>query len=857
MAPITDSLERIRAALAGRYDIERKLGEGGMAIVYLARDVRLDRTVAIKVLRGEVALALGGDRFLREIKLASHLQHPNILAVWDSGDADGILYFVMPFITGESLRDKLDREKQLSLEDAISITREVADALHYAHAQGIVHRDVKPENILIEQGHAILADFGIARAASESGNKLTETGMSVGTPTYMSPEQSMGGEGIDGRSDQYSLGCVLYEMLAGQPPFDGNNTMAILAKHSMEAVPSLQIVRKSIPDDIEDIVMQSLEKTPADRFRTMKDMSDALAAADISLAARRTPTRGGIRRPSGVSPRASGRVTGRFAAESGSSRKKIAGLAAIAAAVVVGGGFFALRQLKAGDAPPAGPDTKRIAVMYFDTRGGDSLQFLADGLTEALIGQLSQVEPLTVISRNGVDGLRGAEPDSVARTLNVGTLVQGRVEQAGDMLRLTVAMLDEKGEEIRGSRTTIDRPRGDIFALQDTLAAEVAMFLRRRLGDEVEVQQTRAGTRDVAAWEALQRAREEGDRIDQLVGTGDAAAVDRQFDRVDSMYATVARMDDKWSTPHTQRAWLAFQRVRIAIGSGDRTAAGRWLDAGRGHAETAVQLSARSPEADALEARATLTYWRWMLGLEPDPDRGELLLDSAEADFRGSIAANPGQASALTSLAHLLVNRGRVAEAQLAATEAYEKDPYLSAANTTVWRLFGTSLDLGDEINSQRWCEEGQRRFPDDARFVECQLKLFGLKNFPPDIPKAWQLLDRYVELSAPEVRDFRRLRGEMLVAIALVRAGREDSARSVMERVRSGTGDLDPTRELQYFEAIANTMLGDQDRAFELLATYIAVNPSQRRSFRLDKTWWLEPLRDDPRYARLSGPAS
>ena len=856
MASTSDSLERIRAALAGRYEIERKLGEGGMAIVYLARDVRLDRTVAIKVLRGEIAVALGGDRFLREIKLASHLQHPNILAVWDSGDADGILYFVMPFITGESLRDRLDREKQLSLEEAIAITREVADALQYAHAQGIVHRDIKPENILIEQGHAILADFGIARAASESGNKLTETGMSVGTPTYMSPEQSLGGDQIDGRSDQYSLGCVLYELLAGQPPFDGTNTMAILAKHSMEAVPSLQVVRSSIPDDVEDAVMRALEKTPADRFRSMKEFGDALAAADVSTAARRTPTRGGIRRPSGTARRTTGRFEEVAPDKAPLSRKRIGIIAAIAALVVVGGGGFAYTRLAAGGAPPTGPDPKRIAVMYFDTRGGDSLQFIADGLTEALIGQLSQVEPLTVISRNGVDDYRGADPDSVARALGVGTLVQGRVEQAGDMLRLTVAMLDEKGEEIRGSRKVIDRPRGEIFALQDTLAAEVSDFLRTRLGQTVEAGQSRSGTRNADAWETLQRARDEAERVDQLIAAGDSAAVTRQFERADSLLAAAAQLDARWSAPMAQRAWLAYQRARLAVARGDRATAARWIEEGRGHAEAAVSLASRTPDADALEARGTLIYYRWLLSLEPDEDRAEILLDSAEADFEASIAANPAQASALTSVSHLLVNRGRVAEAQLKATEAYDRDPYLTAANTTLWRLFGTSLDLGDEINAPRWCEEGQRRFPEDPRFVECQIRLFALRSVPPEIPRAWELLDRYVELSPPEVRDSRRLRGEMFVAMALIRANQADSALAVMERVRSRTGDLDPTRELQYLEALAQTMLGNEDRAFELLATYIAVNPSQRRSFRLDKTWWLEPLRNDPRYARLYGSA-
>ena len=847
----TDPIERVRAALAGRYDIERKLGEGGMAVVYLARDVRLERTVAVKVLRGDVALALGSDRFLREIKLASHLQHPNILAVWDSGNVDGILYFVMPFITGESLRDKLDREKQLSLEEAVSVTCEIADALEYAHAQGIVHRDVKPENILLEQGHAIIADFGIARAASESHTKLTETGMSVGTPTYMSPEQAMGGE-IDGRSDQYSLGCVVYELLAGHPPFVGGNAMAVLAKHSMEAVPSLQVVRQSIPDELEDAVMRSLEKTPADRFRTIREFGEALAQADLGPASRRTPMRGVVRRSGAVPRRTSGRVP---VTPPKPQRARLAAIIGGVALVLAVGGAIAWRQLSARGAAPDGPDPKRIAVMYFDTRGGDSLQFLADGLTEALIGQLSQVEPLTVISRNGVAGFRGVAPDSAARALGVGTLVQGQVEQAGDMLRLTVAMLDASGREIPGSRTTVNRPRSEVFALQDTLATEVAAFLRTRVGQEVQLREGRAQTRNGGAWETFQRAREEESRIDQLIATGDTGAVRRQFDRVDSLFAAAARMDERWPAPHTERSRLAHQRMWFALATSPRTVAS-WIDAGIGHAEEAVRLGGPAPDADALEARATHVYMRWLNGLEPDPARAEELLNRAEADYRAAIAANPNQASALTSLGHLLVNRGRVAEGQIAATEAYEKDPYLKNANTTVWRLFGTALDLEDERSATRWCAEGQRRFPQDARFVECQILLFALEDYPPDVPKAWQLLDAYVELSPPEIRDFRRMRGQMLVAIALVRAGLQDSARAVIARSQVDAR-MDPTRELAYFEAVAQTLMGDQDRAFELLALIVATNPSQRQSFAADQTWWFRELRRDPRYKTLTGSAS
>ena len=272
--------------------------------MYLAMDVRHDRRVAVKVLRSELAASIGADRFLREIKVAATLQHPNILGLFDSGEASGLLYYVMPFVEGESLRDRLNREQQLPLHDAIQIVREAAEALAYAHERGIIHRDIKPENILLQQGHALVADFGIARAVSQAGGeKLTQTGMAVGTPHYMSPEQSLGSEHVDARSDVYSLGCVLYELLVGQPPFSGPNALAILARHSMEVVPSLQVVRQSIPDEVEDAVMQALEKTPADRFQTMVQFAEVLEEAEAEAALQRTAARRAatVRRASGTS----------------------------------------------------------------------------------------------------------------------------------------------------------------------------------------------------------------------------------------------------------------------------------------------------------------------------------------------------------------------------------------------------------------------------------------------------------------------------------------------------------------------------------------------------------------------------
>src|SRR5213596_593388 len=266
---LIDPLARVQAALAGRYTIERELGRGGMATVYLAQDRKHHRQVAIKVLKPELAAALGPERFLREIDTAARLTHPHILPLHDSGEAAGLLYYVMPYVEGETLRDRLEREGQLPLEEAVRITREVASALSYAHSHDVVHRDIKPENILLSGGEAVVADFGIARAiTAAAGRHLTETGIALGTPGYMSPEQASGGGPIDGRSDVYSLGCVLYEMLAGEPPYTGPSAQVVIAKRFTDPVPSVRRLRETIPPAVDAAITRALAKSPADRFRT-------------------------------------------------------------------------------------------------------------------------------------------------------------------------------------------------------------------------------------------------------------------------------------------------------------------------------------------------------------------------------------------------------------------------------------------------------------------------------------------------------------------------------------------------------------------------------------------------------------
>src|SRR5438552_6374112 len=276
---LTAPPDRLAAALADRYRIEWELGAGGMATVYLAHDLRHDRKVAVKVLRQELAAVIGADRFLSEIKTTANLQHPHILPLFDSGAADSFLFYVMPFIEGESLRDRLSREKQLPIADAVRIATEVAGALDYAHRHGVVHRDIKPENILLHDGRALVADFGIALAASKAGgSRMTETGMSLGTPAYMSPEQAMGEREITARSDVYALGVVLYEMLTGDPPFTGSTAQAVVARVLTEAPRPILPQRHTIPPEVEAAVLTALEKLPADRFATAAEFAEALAS---------------------------------------------------------------------------------------------------------------------------------------------------------------------------------------------------------------------------------------------------------------------------------------------------------------------------------------------------------------------------------------------------------------------------------------------------------------------------------------------------------------------------------------------------------------------------------------------------
>ena len=446
--------ERLRIALADRYALERELGRGGMAVVFLARDPRHDRAVAIKVLRHEIAAALGAERFLREIQIAAKLHHPHILPLYDSGAAGDLLYYVMPYVEGESLRQRLDRETQLPLDDALAITRQVAGALAYAHSHDVVHRDIKPENILLESGEAVVADFGIARAiTAASGDKLTQTGFAIGTPLYMSPEQAAGGGAIDGRSDLYSLGCVLYEMLAGHPPFFGGTAQAILARHALDPVPPLRTARGTVSGAVEQALDRALAKSPADRYTTALQFAEALGGSGRSM----VPPAGG------------------------GSRRLRAALGVGLALAALGAGLVLRRPWRHTPQAAVGAPAyaASVAVLPFESIGGGREdEYFSDGMTDEIITQLAQIRELKVISRTSVVALKGSHLtlSRIADTLGVDHVLEGSARRAGGRVRVNAQLIAAKTDAHLWART-YERDLKDVFRVQEEIAGDVSRAL--------------------------------------------------------------------------------------------------------------------------------------------------------------------------------------------------------------------------------------------------------------------------------------------------------------------------------------------------------------------------------------------
>jgi TolB-like protein/tRNA A-37 threonylcarbamoyl transferase component Bud32 len=833
---VTALQDRLTAALAPRYIVQRELGQGGMATVFLARDAAIDRDVAIKVLHPDLALAVGADRFRREIDIASRLQHPHILALYDSGEAANSLYYVMPYLSGESLRDRMDRERQLGVDEAVRLACEVASALGFAHARGVVHRDIKPENVLLDDGHAVVADFGIAHAVSASGEqKLTQTGVTLGTPTYMSPEQAFAEKTIDGRSDIYSLACVLYEMLVGQPPFTGPNAQAIMARHSMEQVPSLTIVRESVPEHVEEAVFRALAKTPADRFATAEEFIEALRTPGGRTGTRRVQRLGEVDRR---------RRRVRRAIYSAAAAVPLLGAAA--------GAYVYLRPAT-GTAMTAesAMRARKVAVLYFEDGSRDSsLASVADGLTEALIGQLERVEQLDVVSENGVHPLRGSEleADSIGKLLDVGTIVRGEVDRSGDStVRVKVRLIEaESGVDLK--RATFSEPAANVLALQDSLAEQVALFLRERIGAEVQLRKTRAGTGNAQAWVLLQQAERARRDAEAAAAAGDVKLATSRLEAADSLAAAAQALDARWAAPAVSRGFSALRYGRI---DQDPAFLAPWLTKAIEHADQALKLDPRN--ADALELRGTARYIRIQFGLVPDEGERNALLSGAEADLRAATALEPSQAGAWNMLSVLNYAKPNVSEANSAARRAYEADAYLSNAPAILWRLYVTAYDLEQFQDAIHWCDVGRQRFPKDPQFVNCQLWMFTTKARKPDPDEAWRLAAEYERLLPEQEREYGRREAQIVVAAALARAGLADSARRVLVSARANP-DIDPRGELIGYEAVVRVQMGDKEEAVSLIQRYLAAHPEHRGGFTKVNAWWWRDLQSDPRFRAMVG---
>jgi serine/threonine protein kinase/tetratricopeptide (TPR) repeat protein len=424
---MAELLDRLDTALASRYRIERELGQGGMARVFLAHDLKYERAVAVKVLRPELAAEVGPTRFLREIQIAARLHHPHILPLYDSDTVGGLVYYVMPYIEGETLRHRLLRERQLPVEDALQIAREVADALNYAHKAGVIHRDIKPANILLDSGHALVADFGIARAI---GTGESSTGHIIGTPAYMSPEQIEGVKELDGRSDVYSLGCVLFEMLVGEPPFKGTSVMSVIANRLSNPVPSARAQRDLVPEAIDWAVKKAMATLPADRFQTAAQFAEALG----------TPA---------------------------------------TVAIAVGTAQAMVEAVQT-------TTTKSVAVLPFENMSTDpENEYFSDGITDDIIAQLSKISALKVISRTSSMQYKKTTKKitAIAQELGVEAVLEGSVRRAGQRVRIVVHLVEPRTEKHLWGET-FDRQLADVFEVQSEVAQQITGALAATLSPE-------------------------------------------------------------------------------------------------------------------------------------------------------------------------------------------------------------------------------------------------------------------------------------------------------------------------------------------------------------------------------------
>ncbi|HET9603429.1 MAG TPA: protein kinase [Gemmatimonadales bacterium] len=702
--------------LADRYRLEREIGRGGMATVYLAQDLKHHRPVAVKILHAELAANVGSDRFLREIEIAARLSHPHILTLIDSGsvvvsrqssviattddrrlmtdDRSGatLLYYVMPFVEGESLRQRLNRDKRIPLEEAVAIARQVASALAYAHSRGVVHRDIKPENVMLSGGEAIVTDFGIAKAVSGANDNLTQTGTSVGTPAYMSPEQASGDMNLDGRSDLYSLGCVLYEMLAGTPPFTGANAQAVIVKRFTEAPPSLRSARVEVPDAAETAVMRTLARNPADRYSTATELAQALVDSIRVV----TPVSNVSTAVNAVAP------------------------------------------------------TKSIAVLPFVDMSPDRDQeYFTDGVAEEIINALSKLEALRVASRTSSFAFKGKSEDigEIGKKLKVGTVLEGSVRKAGNRLRVTSQLVDvTNGYQLWSGR--FDRELEDVFAIQDEIAASITKALSVVLNEDEKKKIERPRSENIEAYEFYLRGRQYFHQFREKA---------LQFAR--RMFTRAIEIDPGYARAYAGIAdcssmlyhyWDASDANLEQANSASQKALELSPGLAEAHASRGLSLSlskqyvaaaAEFEKAVQLDPKLYEGYYYYALARF-----GEGNYREAHRLFLQASAVRPEdfQAAALGALSLAALGDPGEMDAYRSALAIMERHLELNPEDARALYLGSNSLyKLGDVARAQAWAERALAVDPNDAGVLYNVACAFGVQG---NADRAIELLERAVE---------------------------------------------------------------------------------------------------------------
>ena len=867
--------DTLETALLDRYRIERELGRGGFAVVYLARDLRHDRPVALKVLHAEIAASLGAERFEREIKLAARLQHPHILGVFDSGDAGGRLWFTMPFIEGESLRYKLKREGQLPIADAVGIAREVADALDYAHRQGVIHRDIKPENVLLSGRHAMVADFGIARAIEAGGGSLTQTGTAIGTPGYMSPEQATGERVIDARTDIYALGCVLYEMLAGEPPFTGPNAQSVIARMLTETPRSLHAVRAGVSEALEAVTFRALARVPADRYATAAELGDALSA---------------------VAPAPTGRVTAAASpvAAAGAARwvRRSPMFAIFALGLLVGlGGLFAWRSRHAESGG------RGLVVLPFENVGAAEDAYFADGITEEVRGKLAAIPGLRVTARTSSNTYKGSKKSQaeIAAELGVEYLLTGTIrwEKGADGQR-HVRVTPELTRASDGSskwQQSFDAVLSDVFTVQTGIATKVAEALDVTLAAPVQQKLEARPTKNFDAYQEFllgEKATEAMARSDgKSLAEGDAhysraVALDTAFALAWSRVAFVAtqNFNTSYSQELERRAGDAITRARrllpdhpqvrrtyaryLRVVTKDYAASLAQLDTGLMREPNNVDLLAAASGMNALLSRwdAAVDAAKRAYALDPrNPGaassvarilHGVRRFDEADEFGGKALALSPGNISYTEDR---VINRISLGDLQGAKSLVHET---LRTADSTelaaYFALFQEMQWLLDEPLLRRIVAMTPANFRNNRQ--QWALKVGATWNLLGDSARARAYGDSARIVAEAQLASFPEdAQLHELHARSLALAGRKTEAVQEGERalkMRETALDASTGPYVRYQAARVFIQSGAYDRALDIIEPLLTTNYSDLTAAWLPLEPVFRPLRGNARFEKL-----